>query len=448
MTANTTIARIFNIFIILICIVSIAGYFMMPLWKMNIKITFTDSFTDYIVDSADFKTDGESGIDVENTVRSVLSGTTVTIPFELRSSDALDAIFNSDNTPIEKTVEHNVDIVLEQLSGNIDAAVKSALSAVVNDAVTNMVNSIAEDEDSAEVLRKLEDAGIDSDYIAKKTSEIYDALNVESTTVDNVLAIVDSTFDEMSAAIASALGYEGDIEGHMDEFRAYIADMLNSLADENGVIAIGEILNDIISSLMNGEGLPESITPKSEAGVKVYPVFSATFASAAEESVFKATAGDGGDKADTSTSDALKQQMKDYIMGKISDDALNMIHTMLAGIGVLLLFTLFTWAYLILKILVKIASKNPTIKIGLPIWFGWIPFLIFALAPAIVFTIIINGVDIPELSNLAFNISEVLRMQFMSSGVVAFFAAIALIVISFVYIPLRWKIKKSVVNNA
>ena len=46
-----------------------------------------------------------------------------------------------------------------------------------------------------------------------------------------------------------------------------------------------------------------------------------------------------------------------------------------------LCFVMFTWAYLVLKILVKLFAKNPAIKLKLPIWLGWLPFLLLVLLP-------------------------------------------------------------------
>ena len=443
MKSGKNIAIIFNIVIALICVAAIAGYFIMPLWRMNIDITFTEEFTDYIIDSANISS--EDG-DVENTVRTILTDASISIPFEMRTTDAFDALFKKDTSAIESMIEHNVDLILEELSANIDQAVKSALSAAVNDAVNSLALSLAEDEDAAEVMQKLEEAGIDNDYITQKTSEIYDALNVDNATVDDVLEIVDSTFDELATSIAAALDYEGDVEELTEEFRAYIADILNALADENGNIAIGEVINDLIAAIVNGEDISE-VLPKAETNVKLYPVYSATFAGAGNGVVYKAAAdnADGGEQSGSATSDALKQQIKDYIMNNIGDETLDTIRKVMSGIAILLMFTFFTWAYLILKMIFKSASRNPAIKIGLPIWLGWLPFLIFALIPATVFTVIINGVEIEGLPEFPFNIAEVLRMQFMSAGVVSFFAAAALIVISFVYWPLRRKLKKNAV---
>ena len=440
MKSGKNIAIIFNIVIALICVAAIAGYFIMPLWRMNIDITFTEEFTDYIIDSANISS--EDG-DVENTVRTILTDASISIPFEMRTTDAFDALFKKDTSAIESMIEHNVDLILEELSANIDQAVKSALSAAVNDAVNSLAISLAEDEDAAEVMQKLEEAGIDNDYITQKTSEIYDALNVDNATVDDVLEIVDSTFDELATSIAAALDYEGDVEGLTEEFRAYIVDILNALADENGNIAIGEVINDLIAAIVNGEDISE-VLPKAEANVKLYPVYSATFAGAGNGVVYKATEGEG-EQSGSATSDALKQQLKDYIMNSISAETLDTIRKVMSGIAILLMFTFFTWAYLILKMIFKSASRNPAIKIGLPIWLGWLPFLIFALIPATVFTVIANGASIEGLPELPFNIAEVLRMQFMSAGVVSFFAAAALIVISFVYWPLRRKLKKNAV---
>lgn len=49
--------------------------------------------------------------------------------------------------------------------------------------------------------------------------------------------------------------------------------------------------------------------------------------------------------------------------------------------GGVIAFTMLTWAYLVLKILCKMFAKNPAVKLKLPIWLGWLPFLVLVLLP-------------------------------------------------------------------
>ena len=81
-------------------------------------------------------------------------------------------------------------------------------------------------------------------------------------------------------------------------------------------------------------------------------------------------------------SEQLKTALIDLLMEGLGDAA-ETIAMVVKIISYVILFTFFTWFYLILKMLVKLRMKNPAIKLKLPIWLGSLPFWILYFLPTV-----------------------------------------------------------------
>ena len=80
----------------------------------------------------------------------------------------------------------------------------------------------------------------------------------------------------------------------------------------------------------------------------------------------------------------LKLKIKNAIMEKIDEDAVNTIMNVVSGIAVVLLISIAAWAYLLIKLIVKFFMPNPGAKVKVPIIFGTLPFLFFWLVPTVI----------------------------------------------------------------
>ena len=132
-------------------------------------------------------------------------------------------------------------------------------------------------------------------------------------------------------------------------------------------------------------------------------------------------------------------------MEKLDDKTVLQIAEIMKYVGYVVLFTFFTWAYLILKMLIKIPLDNPGIKLKLPIWFGYIPFTILVILPTAAITAVRYGAMdglMGEGASSAKILLNAVNITFSSGGVFSFVSAIVLFIFSFIYMHYRNQLKK------
>lgn len=124
----------------------------------------------------------------------------------------------------------------------------------------------------------------------------------------------------------------------------------------------------------------------------------------------------------------LEEEVRNLIYRYIPHDAKEIGYVMIAlyVIAALVLLSMIPWVYLFIKILFKSFMKNPSVKLKAPILFGWLPFLLFMAIPNL--AIFLLPMLYPT-ESLPF----VFQISVMSASVIAFLAAVALILISFGY---------------
>ena len=450
--------KIFNIVIIALCITSMIGYFFTPLWRIKTSVNFTDELVDYVAEQVEEESKSEGGEDSDSdpaeTVRTILSGVSLKLAVELRSGDVLKILFTKDASIIEDAIEHNVDLILEMLSDNIDAVTKKAISNVMQDAVMNFASSLAsEGTDDDTIREKLVEAGFTDDYINQKVEELYDLINSGKATVDDILAIIKGILDDFAEILATMFGYEGDLEEMKAEILSQAREILESLADEDGYVTVGNALNDILASVLSGEGLPEEYSDRVSEARPDMPVFKTTL-STSRGGVYMATAESTGEttaateqategEPENTDAEELKLKIKNAIMEKIDEDAVNTIMNVVSGIAVVLLISIAAWAYLLIKLIVKFFMPNPGAKVKVPIIFGTLPFLFFWLVPTVIVAFIPSVLaKLGVLEQIPFDITSVLKLSFSSSGTIAELCAIGLIILSFFYMPIRRAVEK------
>lgn len=460
MEGKTLAIKIFNIVIIALCITSMLGYFLTPLWRIKTKLTFTDELVEYVAEQVEkeSKSDGgeggESDMDPAEMTRTILSGVSLSLAVELRSGDVLKILFTKDAAIIEDAIEHNVDLILEMLSDNIDAVTKKAISNVMQEAVMNFAASLAaEGTDDDTIREKLEEAGFNDEYINSKVDELYDLLSTGTATVDEILAIIAGILDDFGEILATMFGYEGDLAEMKAEVLAQAREILESLADEDGYVTVGNALNDILASVLSGEGLPEEYSDRVSEARPDMPVFKTTL-STSRGGVYMATAESTGEttaateqategEPENTDAEELKLKIKNAIMEKIDEDAVNTIMNVVSGIAVVMLISIAAWAYLLIKLIVKFFMPNPGTKLKVPIIFGTLPFLFFWLVPTIIVALIPSILTkLGAFDAVPFDVSQVLRLSFSSSGTIAELCAIGLIILSFFYMPIRRTVEK------
>lgn len=255
----------------------------------------------------------------------------------------------------------------------VRATAKNSVRDIVREQVKNLLSGNDPSVTEERVQELLDKAGFTDEYIAEKTDELIDAVYAENATVQNVSEKAVSTVEEVFTKLADSgeEAFEGAALTDADkaEIENNISEALSMIADEDGNLNV----DDFVSSLL----LKFLRSSKNEEGTNGE---SAVFALLNADS----TSEDSGGASVTDEEDVqqeLKNELKQYLMDHLSEGTADNVVLALRIICGVLCFVMFTWAYLVLKILVKLFAKNPAIKLKLPIWLGWLPFLLLVLLP-------------------------------------------------------------------
>ncbi|MBO4940054.1 MAG: hypothetical protein J6D30_03375 [Clostridia bacterium] len=414
-TPKRTAVFICNIIISLLCILSIAMYFIQPLWKADITYTLSGDVLAEMVGGAMEEGDSENSDSPE--INLDLEDITIHMSITLHTQDILASLGDNPTEGVQHMIDENVNTLIDQLTADLDTIVESLLKSVSKQAVSSTVkdqvhSAMGGDKSTEEVDQVLQDAGITDQYIDQKTEELIDSLYAENATVDSVtedvITIVEDVFDKLSNTELEEF-QEPLTEEAKEEIRDSVSEILSSMADENGNLNIDDMLLESLLGMLNGE-TPE-IGGGSEGGPEDGPEDGPLDSSSAigdsvdsmkcDISAKMATpmndvSSEGGDSSDKEP--MTKEEMIAELKAKLSTEIKNMIPEDLASqiadvmkiISYVLLFTFFTWAYLILKILAKMMRTNNAIKVGLPIWLGCLPFLVLYAIPTAIFSVIAN----------------------------------------------------------
>lgn len=411
---NKGVAFIFNVIITAICLASVLAYFVLPLWKVNVSCTLTSEMFRSIT--------GESGENEElmKEIADELEKKPIDAAFDitLKTKTFLVSFASDGEKLVAEMVDYNVETLTEQLSGTVKEVSKTAVRATAKNSLKETLK-----DGSAEYQWK------DEETVNAELDKLTDALMKDDATVSSVS---DAAADAIANVYKSETG--NDIpEADKQAAKAEMEKMLKEVADENGNIDADKLITDMLAQMLSGnsgsgnnENGNGTDTDKETAA--------ATFTAAKTSTLFIGTgeasgetAGSGGSSGETTgggeedSMQALKDSLTQAINEKIGGQ-MNTFLLVMKITGGVILFTLFTWAYIVLKILCKAATANPVVKLKLPIWLGWLPFLILYAVPTGV--IKLAGSASAETAAMLAG----MNFSFFTCGIVSALAALALII--------------------
>lgn len=200
------------------------------------------------------------------------------------------------------------------------------------------------------------------------------------------------------------------------EIENNISEALSMIADEDGNLNVDDFVSSLLLEFLRSSKNEEGTNGESGA-----------FALLSADSTGKDSGGDSvTDEEDVQQE--LKNELKQYLMDHLPEGTADNVVLALRIICGVLCFVMFTWAYLVLKILVKLFAKNPAIKLKLPIWLGWLPFLLLVLLPMGAIALfkaspafLVNLMTAETMAEITETLSA-LSLSFGSSGWVSFAA--------------------------
>ena len=423
---------LFNILIALLSVAAVAALFFAPLWKIDVKYVMQKEVLEKILPEE------AKEVDLDEIVG---DGIPLSMTVSVQTKDTIRSALGKDaKQSVTELIENNVDKVVDELVPTLNeitekivrSTTKTAVRDAVNEQVKNFLQGSGSEATDERVSELLNQAGVDEEYINQKTDALLDAIYAENATVDSVsqmaVETVEEVFEKLDESGIKEFQGAALTEENKEEIKNSIAEALSVIADENGNIDADDLAANLILEMLR------SSENESEPAV-------ATMDFTTQET-------DSGSVEEDAT-EQLKAEVKQMIMEKLTDETLDGIVLALRIVFGVLCFTAFTWAWLIVKMLFKAFSRNPAIKLKLPIWLGWLPFLALVLLPmgAMLlvkaqpsFLVNLLGAEMMESLRTFFASAS---LSFSSAAWVAFAAAIALIILSIPYGIFRRRLKRA-----
>ena len=449
-----------NIVISVLAAVAIAASFVLPLWKTDISVSFTDELGDavrkmtyadkndtgirYTSAGASVKTAASLGLDgYEGSAGELLNAfidalckekTKITFSGRFSSADMIGAVFDNDLSRAEILIDKTVDCFIDDTGKIIEDLMQTAVSVGIKEAVQMTVDVVLNSSDGEYGDITKEFSQSDKDRIDGIIDGIIGAIMDENATVESVTDTVLESADEIKDIISGMDRYKEGAELFDGDMRASLKEnaesMLEQFADKDGRLNLKDTLvslflnsaNEALESLDTGSGKKTYVFGTSEGGkAKTAPSVS-------------------------EASGRLKAQVKTLVFN-IGDGAVaKLIVVFMAVIGALLAVFLFMLFYPILRSLTNIGAENPGFCMFLPVFGGLTAFTLLVILPSVfpgVIKAMIREGGIFSLSAGAVSVLNAVTVKFSSGTVVAFGFAAALFVFSFFYDYQRRSLKKA-----
>lgn len=400
-SVNKGAAFIFNLIIAAVCVFSVAAYFLFPLWNVKLVYTLSKEQVKQMLDSDDAAAE-------EIAEELGKEGVTLSFAVTLETDTFLSSFKKTGNDLIGEIIDANVETLVQSLSAPVRSVARAAVRVAAKTAVKEALGEGAQFKDVQNVETQL--------------NAVTDALTAENATVTSVTDAALSAMENIYAAETDGATLS---EADKEKCRTEIENALNNVADEEGNIDLDAFVADILVKALKQSSGEENETPASPEPAPEHT------ASAPQPRVFVncfSASAEGAESAEGSNAqtgtEELKTTIKEKINETLDEETMQKIQLAAKIVAGVILFTFFTWAWVVVKMLFKLTAANPTVKLKLPILLGWLPFLVLYVLPKAAVSLL--GA---RFAGAALSVS--------TCSVVSAFAALALIVISFPYRALK-----------
>ena len=452
-----------NIVISVLAAAAIICCFILPLWKVELSVLFTDELGNTVkqltyadkndtgvrytsagrsvkaaalldIDSFGGSFSG-SGKELINSFVDALCEKDLQISFtgSFSSADMIKTVFDNDLSRAEALLDKMVDSFITDTEKIIGEVLQTALSVGVKEAVRQTVDAVIKaDSDAYEEITK-EFTQSDKDKIDDIIDSVIGAIMDDNATVDSVTETVLESADDIQQIIAGIDRFKEDAELYDDEMRASLKEnaeeLLKQFADEDGRLNLKDTLVSFVINAAN-EAL-ENVDTGSERKNYIFGMSSSETVKSIPSL--------------TEASDTLKAQVKTVVFNAGDGIAAKFIVLLMAVSGVLLAVFLFMLFYPILRTLTNISAENPGFSMFLPIFGGLTAFTLLVILPSVFPGIIKSMAAEGGIFSFSADVMAVLNavsVKFSSGTLIAFVFAAALFVFSFFYEHQRRSLKK------
>ncbi|MBE5752604.1 MAG: hypothetical protein E7343_00860 [Clostridiales bacterium] len=416
-SSNRLSIFVFNVIILILSFLVVTSYAVQPFWSVNAKIKLDK---EQLVELIPLEEYPNANLDValQNGIEFEAS---IEIPAELlwqTNTKMLAQLFQQGNLnpdmsePVKALLDEQVDAIVDNLMPVLkNVALEIAKSIAVEQTKQSIFSALSSYGSEAEIQEKLNAYEFDDEWFNSQLDDLTTALQSGEKTAEEATEIVLDTFDNIKASLKETDDDAFSAIDNVDEdaLRDAIQNGLAQFENEDGKINI----EDAIASLLLG-GLDALAPADDSALVTANPV------SASVEP-----------QQDSETVQELKANVKEKVYDLLPENITEIIATALKISAFVLVFSIFTWVYLIIKILFKLFFRDNSIKLKLPLWLGHLPGLLLWLTPTLIFQFVKGSAEM-----------QMFTLHFASSGILAVVAVFILFVISIPYCSMRKALKR------
>lgn len=435
--------KICNIVIAVLCLLSIAAYFFMPFWKISLSYTVSPSMIEDTLNDAlsDASLTEEEQLDIDATEIVGADGTTLSLSIRLKTTDILAAFGKDGHDSVQAFIDDNISNIVDEiyptLSEVISNTAKVTLKSTIYSAIREELQNANPDSNTYEIEQKMQAAGVDESYINNHVDNLMETIDAgapKQVVSHQIVGAIDESCNKL--ATNDPENFSRLTEEDKQQLLEDVDEILDSVTNEQGEVNMDELLAQLLLNLMEEEEKPAN----NEDGVVIANVSRES----AIPSVITAHADSGNDAIED-----LKVKLTDLLLEQIPSDVTDTIVLVLKITGGVLFFTMFTWLYILIKMLAKVKKTNNAVKLKLPIWLGWLPCLVLVLIPSLFISLLKNPSSFvadllgPETMKDVTSTMNNFSISFSSASLISFIVAMVFMVFCLAYYGrLRRKLRK------
>ena len=437
--------RISDILVLLLCALAVAGYFILPSWRIRITVHPDESS----LTTFDRITEESLHLDdsIKPIVRDVLQemvNQDLRLEYDIsfHSMDFIRSLFRNDQAFVVDYAGELIQSGLLQAEDLIQKSVESLKNTLAKAALKFYISQSADLSElyatADEIMSK---TGMDDDWIDQMLGRIRTAADRDDATSESVTDAVMDVLGEVETKLTAVPEYSGlalQMSQQKDDIRYNVKNAIKTVEDENGHVQYDRLLNDVLATYVllaseafgYGTGEPVSHEPDTsgEPGTQEEP----------------SSQTDTTDKIGT-TKDAI-ESLKGRILQYLNYDVCSGILLVMRIIGISILFVFAIWLFLFIFTLVKVFHRtDPGVPVlWVPVVFGWphFPGLVLfpwiltvnhgAIALSILLSVFRNSGS-QEQVELIRGILNNFQISFSSGSVFSAIAALILFILCFLY---------------
>lgn len=437
---KTGIVVITNIVIAVLCVVSIVTLYVGEFWNIGIVLTLDKEGIAAALEAAQSEETETSESEDVITTEELMSyidddfSAEFSIGLTLQGSQIVGAAFGAKEEAVKKLIGDEVDLLVENISGLVDDVIELAMRTIVN-VVVDEAKSAVKAELSKEAL------STDENSVMNQMRTQYD---ISEEDINNLIDDLDGTLNEL---------LNGDVEQSVSTLEGSATLLkLTAVYAKQKLIEEGTPEEEIDQEMIEAKALTlkQEIVDGYRETLEDMTVNGKFSSQGVIVSMLSAMGlikvGEDGEEI-AEDKDGVRDYITDQIYSSIDEDTMSYIAMSLSVLGYFLLFVMACWAYVLLKIIIKlIASRNKTVGLFFPRFFGWMPHVFFVGMPMYAINhlpAILAASDMTaEELHTAQTIMNMFSINISSHTWFSALAAVILTVILVFYYPIRRSLKK------